>query len=187
MPERGDTNLFEILIGQVTENIEINIILGKALSVLPKTELFEPVPNLLHQRPSTDLTLSVRDRNRIAEQPVNVRFGSLADIAFRPRDVRFTLISGHCDVFALDIADLLQALAKCGQTAPHRIWRPAVEKPNRGHPRLLRPRRKRPCNGRTADKCNEFPSPHGFARAEDHIGYQKNITFLDRELSFANT
>jgi hypothetical protein len=23
--------------------------------------------------------------------------------------------------------------------------------------------------------------------AEDHIGYQKNITFLDRELSFANT
>jgi len=26
---------------------------------------------------------------------------------------------------------------------------------------------KRPCNGRTADKCDEFPSPHGFARAED--------------------
>src|SRR6516165_4109478 len=35
---------------------------------------------------------------------------------------------------------------------------------------------------RTADRCDEFPSPHGFACAEDHIGYQKTITFLDREL-----
>ena len=35
---------------------------------------------------------------------------------------------------------------------------------------------------RTADRCDEFPSPHGFASAEDHIGYQKTITFLDREL-----
>src|SRR6516162_10436167 len=35
---------------------------------------------------------------------------------------------------------------------------------------------------RTADRCDEFPSPHGFAYAEDHIGYQKTITFLDREL-----
>jgi hypothetical protein len=55
------------------------------------------------------------------------------------------------------------------------------------HRRLLRTRYERPCNGRTANKCDEFPSPHGFARAEDYIGYQKNITFLDRELSFANT
>src|SRR6516162_4215344 len=62
MPERRDTNLFEILIGQVTQNLEVNIVLGKALSVLPETELFEPVRNLLHRRPSTDLTLSVLDR-----------------------------------------------------------------------------------------------------------------------------
>jgi hypothetical protein len=40
-------------------------------------------------------------------------------------------------------------------------------------------RGERPCNGRTADKCDKFPSPHGFARAEDTIGYEKNITFLD--------
>jgi hypothetical protein len=32
---------------------------------------------------------------------------------------------------------------------------------------------------RSADKCDEFPLPHGFARAEDHIEYQKTITFLD--------
>src|SRR6516165_8864356 len=30
---------------------------------------------------------------------------------------------------------------------------------------------------RTADKCDEFPSPHGFACAEDTVGYEKNITF----------
>jgi hypothetical protein len=53
MAERRDPNLFEILIGQVTQNIEINIILGKSLSVLPDAELFEPVCNLLHRRPST--------------------------------------------------------------------------------------------------------------------------------------
>src|SRR5262252_7332569 len=63
MPDRGDANLFEILVGQVTQNFEINIILGKALSVLPETEPFEPVRNLLHRRPSTDLTLSVLDRH----------------------------------------------------------------------------------------------------------------------------
>src|SRR6516225_11683467 len=63
MPDRGDANLFEVLVGQVTQNFEINIILGKALSVLPETEPFEPVHNLLHRRPSTDLTLSVLDRH----------------------------------------------------------------------------------------------------------------------------
>src|SRR6516164_7555852 len=50
MPERCNANLFEALIGQVTQNIEINIILGKALSVLLETELFEPIRNLLHRR-----------------------------------------------------------------------------------------------------------------------------------------
>ena len=28
-----------------------------------------------------------------------------------------------------------------------------------------------------ADKYDKFPSPHGFARAEDTIGQEKNITF----------
>jgi hypothetical protein len=49
MPEQRDTNLFEILIGQVTKNLEVNTILGKALSVLPKADLFEPVRYLLHR------------------------------------------------------------------------------------------------------------------------------------------
>jgi hypothetical protein len=63
MPERRDTNLFEILIGQVPQNIEVDIVLGKALGVLPESELFEPVRNWVHRRPSTDLTPSVLDRH----------------------------------------------------------------------------------------------------------------------------
>src|SRR5215471_10221093 len=38
-------------------------------------------------------------------------------------------------------------------------------------------RLERPCCGGAADICDEFPSPHGFARAEDSVGYKKNITF----------
>jgi hypothetical protein len=46
----------------------------------------------------------------------------------------------------------------------------------------LRARRERPPCGGTTGKCDEFPSPHGLAPAEDYIGYEKSITFLDREL-----
>jgi hypothetical protein len=81
MPDRGDANLFEILVGQVTQNLEINIILGKALSVLPETEPFEPVRNLLHQRPSTDLTLSVLDRHVVRVLPTLAKIEHLG----RPR------------------------------------------------------------------------------------------------------
>src|SRR5262249_14454353 len=34
-----------------------------------------------------------------------------------------------------------------------------------------------PMTARAADKCDEFPSPHGFAPAKDHLGYERNITF----------
>jgi hypothetical protein len=40
-------------------------------------------------------------------------------------------------------------------------------------------RRERPRCGGTADKYDKFPSPHGFARAEDTIGYEKNITWIN--------
>src|SRR6516164_11704015 len=63
MPNRHDPNIFEVLIGQVSEDVEINIVLSKALRILPETELFEPVRNLVHRRPSTDLTPSVLDRH----------------------------------------------------------------------------------------------------------------------------
>jgi len=60
---------------------------------------------------------------------------------------------------------------------------PAVKETDNKPRRLFRTRRKRPrSGGGTADKCDEFPSPHGFARAEDYIGCENNITFLNREL-----
>jgi hypothetical protein len=52
MAKRRNTNLFEVLIGQVTQDREINIVLGKALGILGQAELFEPVRDLLHRDPS---------------------------------------------------------------------------------------------------------------------------------------
>jgi hypothetical protein len=40
----------------------------------------------------------------------------------------------------------------------------------------LSARRVRPRHRSAADKCDEFPSPHGFARAKDYIGYEKKIS-----------
>jgi hypothetical protein len=34
---------------------------------------------------------------------------------------------------------------------------------------------------------DEFPSPHGFARAEDYIGHEKNITFSDENCAVRYT
>src|SRR5215510_10202327 len=61
-----NTDFPEVLICEMAENGNVNLVLGKALSVLPETEPFEPVRNLLHRRPSTDLTLSVLDRHVVA-------------------------------------------------------------------------------------------------------------------------
>jgi hypothetical protein len=51
MAERHNANLFEVLIREVTQDREIDIILGKALGVLRQAETFEPVPNRLHSNP----------------------------------------------------------------------------------------------------------------------------------------
>src|SRR5262249_39698211 len=50
-----------------------------------------------------------------------------------------------CYVLALDIAGILQALAKCAQTLGSPVRRRGVEEPNNRHRRLLRARRDRPC------------------------------------------
>ena len=47
MPER-DAKLFEILIGQMTEDGGIDVVLGKAPGVLGHAELSEPVTNMQH-------------------------------------------------------------------------------------------------------------------------------------------
>jgi hypothetical protein len=48
MTKRGDADLFQILIGQVTEDREIDIVLSKALRVLGHAEIFKPIRNFLH-------------------------------------------------------------------------------------------------------------------------------------------
>ena len=47
MPER-DAKVFEMLLGQVGKNGNIDLIFGKTLSVLGHPEFFEPLRNLLH-------------------------------------------------------------------------------------------------------------------------------------------
>jgi hypothetical protein len=58
-------------------------------------------------------------------------------------------------VLALDIASVLQALAKCAQTVRIRVWRHEIEKPDHRHPRLLRPRCERPRGHRATEQRDE--------------------------------
>jgi hypothetical protein len=50
MAER-DTDFFEVMVGQIAQNAWINVVLGKALSVLPQAKCVEPFRNLLHGGP----------------------------------------------------------------------------------------------------------------------------------------
>src|SRR5262249_8395954 len=59
---KDNAEVFQVLIGQVRKDGEINAAFSKTLSVLGHAELFEPVSNLLHWRPPTDFALSVLDR-----------------------------------------------------------------------------------------------------------------------------
>ena len=104
----------------MAENGNVNLVLGKALSVLLETKLFEPVRNPLH-RSSADFPLPSTPAGRsvhillakdcswsevgahvvqgssadIATCPRDVRFGSLADICTAIGHIRFTPKSGH--------------------------------------------------------------------------------------------
>jgi hypothetical protein len=46
-----NSEVFEVLIGQVGKDREINAVFGKTLCVLGHAEFFEPISNLLHRRP----------------------------------------------------------------------------------------------------------------------------------------
>ena len=47
--ERSHAEFFEVLVCQIRQDAEIDVILGKSLSVLLKPELLKPVRNLLHR------------------------------------------------------------------------------------------------------------------------------------------
>ena len=48
MPDRHAKPI-EVLVRQLAENLDIDVVFGKALGVLGHAELFEPVCNLLHR------------------------------------------------------------------------------------------------------------------------------------------
>jgi hypothetical protein len=60
MARRGHAELFQVLVGQVSQDGKIDVVISKMLSVLPKTELPKPIRNLL-QRGSASGGLRVRD------------------------------------------------------------------------------------------------------------------------------
>jgi hypothetical protein len=62
MTERCHPEFFEVLVSQIGQDGKGDVVLGKALSILPETELLKPIRNLLHRRPPADLTPSVLDR-----------------------------------------------------------------------------------------------------------------------------
>jgi hypothetical protein len=51
MAERRNTDLFEVLIGQVWQDREIDMVLSKAVGILGQTKLLEPVRDVLHSNP----------------------------------------------------------------------------------------------------------------------------------------
>ena len=74
MAERCNADLFEVLIGQVTENREIDIVVGKGLGILGQAELFEPVRNRLHRGPSPWISCLTTLPGQGAVYPINCRY-----------------------------------------------------------------------------------------------------------------
>src|SRR5439155_9639066 len=68
------------------------------------------------------------------------------------------VFDGH--VLALDVAAILQAIAKCAQTVRHPVRRSGVKKPDHRHHRLLRTRHERPRDRRAAKERYELAPPH---------------------------
>ena len=64
MPEQ-DTDLLEVLIGQVGECRNADPIFGKALRVLPETKLLKPVSDLLHRGSAPGLSGLTRPHRRV--------------------------------------------------------------------------------------------------------------------------
>jgi hypothetical protein len=65
MPE-WDADVLEVLIGQIAEDRDIDHVLGKALSVLRQTELFEPITNIQHRSGRRTLASTIPIANPLA-------------------------------------------------------------------------------------------------------------------------
>ena len=69
MTERRDANLFEVLICQIRQDDKADIVLGKALRVLPKTELLKPFGDLLHRGSALNIGLHPPALETLSEKP----------------------------------------------------------------------------------------------------------------------
>ena len=49
MTERRNPKLFQVLVCQMGQDSKGNVVLGKALRVLPEADVLKPVRNLLHR------------------------------------------------------------------------------------------------------------------------------------------
>jgi hypothetical protein len=58
MAKRGDPEFLEIGVGERGEKRKIDVVLGKALRVLPEIELLKPVRDLLHRAAPSGIGLS---------------------------------------------------------------------------------------------------------------------------------
>src|SRR5262249_39526061 len=65
-----------------------------------------------------------------------------------------------CDILALTKAAVLKPLTKCAEQMRVRGGRCTVKDSDHRHGRLLRTRRKRPPNRRTAEQCDESAPSH---------------------------
>src|SRR5271166_4948027 len=72
---KRNANVFQILIGKVGEYGNVNLVLGKALSVLPKAEVLKPVRNLLHRGPSAGYQRRLEHNADAAGRPDTSRSG----------------------------------------------------------------------------------------------------------------
>jgi hypothetical protein len=77
MTER-DTDVLKVLIREIGQDGKADIVLGKALRVLPKTELLKPIGDLLHRGSAPDYRASSarigkfirQTRSAVGEQPM---------------------------------------------------------------------------------------------------------------------
>ncbi len=84
-----------------------------------------------------------------------------------------------CHVLALDIAGVFEALAKCTQAVRDHVRRPAVEKSDHRHGRLLRSRRERPSSRRAAEQRDEVASSHSITSSASESKLSEIVTPSD--------
>ena len=70
-----------------------------------------------------------------------------------------SLVLDH-HVLALDVAGFVEGFAERSRIAPRGLGRPNIDEADDRHRRLLRARRERPCDRRTAEQSDEVAPLH---------------------------